>query len=165
VTSPSRQKHSRERAEAFRVKQRDGGGDVAVVHAAGSPSLPDDPVVGLRYNGRTSSLYGLTPERLGAYLTEYYAGTYANIARIWEVMENRDDTLAPLRADKLFGKVGKELDNYEIIIPGYDDMAAPVKAEAERHAEWIGQEMTAAIAFDVPLKVDVACGPSWLAEK
>jgi len=37
--------------------------------------------------------------------------------------------------------------------------------EADQHAEWIGEAMTTAIAFDVPLKVDVACGPSWLAEK
>jgi DNA polymerase-1 len=38
-------------------------------------------------------------------------------------------------------------------------------AEAEMHARWIAKEMTTAIAFDVPLKVDVAHGPSWLADK
>ncbi|MBN1359689.1 MAG: DNA polymerase I [Sedimentisphaerales bacterium] len=38
-------------------------------------------------------------------------------------------------------------------------------SEAQAHAEWIAHEMTTAITFDVPLKVDVASGPSWLAEK
>ena len=38
-------------------------------------------------------------------------------------------------------------------------------AEAERHAKWIAEEMTGAIKLDVPLKVDVTFGPSWLAEK
>ena len=38
-------------------------------------------------------------------------------------------------------------------------------AEAERHSKWIAEEMTSAIRLDVPLKVDVTYGPSWLAEK
>ena len=38
-------------------------------------------------------------------------------------------------------------------------------AEAEQHAKWIADEMTSAIRFDVPLKVDTKCGPSWLTDK
>lgn len=38
-------------------------------------------------------------------------------------------------------------------------------AEAETHTKWIAEAMTGAIPFDVPLKVDAACGSSWLAEK
>ncbi|MBN2019239.1 MAG: DNA polymerase I [Sedimentisphaerales bacterium] len=38
-------------------------------------------------------------------------------------------------------------------------------AEAERHAKWISYEMTSAIKLDVPLKVDITYGPSWLGEK
>jgi len=37
--------------------------------------------------------------------------------------------------------------------------------EAERHAQWIAREMTTAIKLEVPLKVDVVHGPSWLADK
>jgi DNA polymerase-1 len=37
--------------------------------------------------------------------------------------------------------------------------------EAEHHAKWIAQEMTGAIKIDVPLKVDVNYGPTWLAGK
>ncbi len=37
--------------------------------------------------------------------------------------------------------------------------------QADEHAEWITQEMTAAIELDVPLKVDVAIGPNWLTDK
>lgn len=35
-------------------------------------------------------------------------------------------------------------------------------SEAEKHAPWITQEMSTAIQLDVPLKVDVAIGASWL---
>ncbi|MCJ7728572.1 MAG: DNA polymerase I [Sedimentisphaerales bacterium] len=37
--------------------------------------------------------------------------------------------------------------------------------EADEHAKWIAYEMTSAIKLDVPLKVDVTFGPSWLADK
>jgi DNA polymerase-1 len=38
-------------------------------------------------------------------------------------------------------------------------------AEADSHAGWIAEHMTGAIELDVPLKVDVAIGPNWLAGK
>ncbi len=41
---------------------------------------------------------------------------------------------------------------------------APV-AEVAQHAKWIADEMVHALHFDVPLKVDTKCGPSWLSDK
>jgi DNA polymerase-1 len=38
-------------------------------------------------------------------------------------------------------------------------------AEADRHAKWIRKKMVNAIKIDVPLKVDIAKGPTWLTEK
>ncbi|MFH1717777.1 MAG: DNA polymerase I [Planctomycetota bacterium] len=38
-------------------------------------------------------------------------------------------------------------------------------AEADSHAKWIKEQMTGAIALDVPLKVDVTIGPTWLGDK
>ncbi|MHC4694393.1 MAG: DNA polymerase I, partial [Planctomycetota bacterium] len=37
--------------------------------------------------------------------------------------------------------------------------------EAEKHAKWIEKEMAGAIKLDVPLKVDINFGPTWLGEK
>ncbi len=37
------------------------------------------------------------------------------------------------------------------------------KKEVERHAEWIAEKMKSAITLDVPMKVDIAHGSSWLA--
>ncbi|MHC4574147.1 MAG: DNA polymerase I [Planctomycetota bacterium] len=37
--------------------------------------------------------------------------------------------------------------------------------EAEKHARWIRKEMTEAIKLDVPLKVDINAGPTWLSDK
>ena len=48
----------------------------------------------------------------------------------------------------------------------HDELVFEVpKAAAQEHAEWISHEMTTAIKLDVPLKVDVAIGPTWLEEK
>ncbi|MFC1676431.1 DNA polymerase I [Planctomycetota bacterium] len=37
-------------------------------------------------------------------------------------------------------------------------------ADAQKHQKWIEHEMTTAIKLDVPLKVDTACGPTWLSD-
>ncbi|MCK4886881.1 MAG: hypothetical protein KAS96_05795, partial [Planctomycetes bacterium] len=37
-------------------------------------------------------------------------------------------------------------------------------ADSEKYAKWISDEMISAVELDVPLKVDVATGPSWLEE-
>ncbi len=53
-----------------------------------------------------------------------------------------------------------------MILQVHDELVFEVPAaEAERHATWIAAEMTGAICFDVPLKVDTKCGPSWLTDK
>jgi len=38
-------------------------------------------------------------------------------------------------------------------------------ADADKHARWIEEGMTGAIKLDVPLKVDITYGPTWLDEK
>jgi len=53
-----------------------------------------------------------------------------------------------------------------MILQVHDELVFEVPvAEAEKHAKWIADEMTNAIRFDVPLKVDTKCGPSWLTDK
>ena len=39
------------------------------------------------------------------------------------------------------------------------------KKDAKKHGEWIADEMTGALELDVPLKVDVSIGPTWLTDK
>jgi DNA polymerase I-like protein with 3'-5' exonuclease and polymerase domains len=36
------------------------------------------------------------------------------------------------------------------------------RTQTEKHAQWIAKEMTGAISLDVPLKVDITYGPTWL---
>ncbi|MHC4152250.1 MAG: DNA polymerase [Planctomycetota bacterium] len=40
----------------------------------------------------------------------------------------------------------------------------PVK-DVEKHADWISSEMTDALQFNVPLKVDISYSPTWLSDK
>ena len=54
----------------------------------------------------------------------------------------------------------------KMILQVHDELVFEVPiVEAPKHAKWIAEEMTNAIRFDVPLKVDTKCGPSWLADK
>lgn len=49
-----------------------------------------------------------------------------------------------------------------MVLQVHDELVFEVPiAEAQEHAQWIADEMINAIPFDVPLKVDTKCGPSW----
>jgi DNA polymerase-1 len=63
-------------------------------------------------------------------------------------------------------KIESERRPVKMILQVHDELVfeLPV-SDAENHAKWIAGEMTNAIKLDVPLKVDVTYGPSWLAEK
>jgi len=53
-----------------------------------------------------------------------------------------------------------------MVLQVHDELVFELPAvEADRHAQWIAEEMTTAMQLDVPLKVDIAQGPSWLSDK
>jgi DNA polymerase-1 len=53
-----------------------------------------------------------------------------------------------------------------MILQVHDELVFEVPtAEADAHAEWIAGQMTGAIQLDVPLKVDISIGPTWLGNK
>jgi DNA polymerase-1 len=53
-----------------------------------------------------------------------------------------------------------------MLLQVHDELVFEAPAsEAPEHAQWIAEEMVNAIRFDVPLKVDTKCGPSWLSDK
>jgi len=61
------------------------------------------------------------------------------------------------------GKIEKEHLPIKMILQIHDELVFELPtAEAEKHAQWIRKEMTEAIKLDVPLKVDITFGPSWL---
>jgi DNA polymerase-1 len=54
----------------------------------------------------------------------------------------------------------------KMILQVHDELVFELPtAEADEHAKWIAYEMGNAIKLDIPLKVDVTFGPSWLADK
>jgi DNA polymerase-1 len=51
----------------------------------------------------------------------------------------------------------------KMILQVHDELVFELPAgEAEKHAKWIEKEMAGAIKLDVPLKVDISYGPTWL---
>jgi DNA polymerase-1 len=54
----------------------------------------------------------------------------------------------------------------KLILQVHDELVFELPAkQAEKHAKWIAQEMTTAIKLDVPLKVDITYGPTWLTDE
>jgi DNA polymerase-1 len=54
----------------------------------------------------------------------------------------------------------------KMVLQIHDELVFEIpKKDAEEHAKWIAEEMTGAIELDVPLKVDISIGPSWLTDK
>jgi DNA polymerase-1 len=63
-------------------------------------------------------------------------------------------------------KIEDELLPVKLILQIHDELVFELPAdEADKHAKWIRREMTSALKLDVPLKVDISYGPSWLSDK
>ncbi|MHC4396116.1 MAG: DNA polymerase I [Planctomycetota bacterium] len=53
-----------------------------------------------------------------------------------------------------------------LILQIHDELVFELPAAGtDKHAKWIAEEMTRAIELDVPLKVDISYGPTWLTDK
>ncbi|MHC4640300.1 MAG: DNA polymerase I [Planctomycetota bacterium] len=66
--------------------------------------------------------------------------------------------------------IQKKIENEDLpvklILQVHDELVFELPAcEADKHAKWIGKEMAGAIKLDVPMKVDITFGPTWLGEK
>ena len=54
----------------------------------------------------------------------------------------------------------------KLILQVHDELVFELPGkQAEKHANWITEEMASAIKLDIPLKVDINCGPTWLCDK
>jgi DNA polymerase-1 len=61
-------------------------------------------------------------------------------------------------------KIESEQLPVKLILQIHDELVFELPAaQAEQHSRWINKEMTTAIKLDVPLKVDISYGSSWLA--
>jgi len=61
-------------------------------------------------------------------------------------------------------KIEAECLPVKMILQIHDELVFELPtAEADKHSQWIAKEMTGAIKLDVPLKVDISFGPTWLA--
>ncbi len=62
-------------------------------------------------------------------------------------------------------KIDTEKHAVKMILQIHDELVFELPtADAEKYKKWIAHEMATAIKLDVPLKVDIACGPTWLSE-
>ena len=94
-----------------------------------------------------------------------------------------DHTVAAVRwlQERRLGVVSSVgMQTWELITAAASDLGLPIKlilqihdelvfelpkADIESCAKWISDEMIGAIELDVPLKVDISYGPTWLSDK
>ena len=54
----------------------------------------------------------------------------------------------------------------KMILQIHDELVFEVpKKDTKKYSEWVAEEMTTAVALDVPMKVDIATGPTWMTDK
>ena len=54
----------------------------------------------------------------------------------------------------------------KLVLQIHDELVFELpESEADKHSNWIDKDMTGAIKLDVPLKVDITYGPTWLSDK
>ena len=62
-------------------------------------------------------------------------------------------------------KIEIEMLPVKLILQVHDELVFELPAaDADKHAQWIEKQMSGAIKLDVPLKVDISYGPTWLSE-
>ena len=63
-------------------------------------------------------------------------------------------------------KIETELLPVKLILQIHDELVFELPtANADTHSMWISDEMTTALQLDIPLKVDISYGPTWLSDK
>ncbi|MHC4890906.1 MAG: DNA polymerase I, partial [Planctomycetota bacterium] len=63
-------------------------------------------------------------------------------------------------------KIEAERLSVKLILQIHDELVFELPAsDTDKHAKWIEKEMASAIKLDVPLKVDISYGPTWLSDK
>lgn len=64
------------------------------------------------------------------------------------------------------GKIDAENLPLKMILQIHDELVFELpKKDAEKYGKWVADEMAGAVKLDVPLKVDVSIGPTWLTDK
>jgi DNA polymerase-1 len=54
----------------------------------------------------------------------------------------------------------------KMLLQIHDELVFEIpEKQADNHSNWIEERMRDAMKLDVPLKVDITCGKSWLSEK
>jgi DNA polymerase-1 len=63
-------------------------------------------------------------------------------------------------------KIDADKLHVKMILQIHDELVFELpKQEAKKHSKWIVKEMSSAIKLDVPLKVDITIGPTWLGDE
>jgi len=126
----------------------------------------DDAVAAAKRTGFSETI--LHRRRKIADLSSKNAGKRAQAERlaINTVIQGSAADLIKVAMINIQRKIEAEHLPVKLILQVHDELVFELPAaDADRHAKWIANEMTAALELDVPLKVDISSGPTWLGDK
>lgn len=125
----------------------------------------DNSLEEARVNGFVETMAGHKRMLLGLSSKNFNLRSQAERMAINTIIQGSAADLIKSAMINIHNRIESENLPIRMILQIHDELVFELpKADSEKYAKWIADEMTGAVKLDVPLKVDVAIGPSWLDE-
>jgi len=126
----------------------------------------DQTIKQVKSTGYAETILGRRRKITGLSSKNFNKRTQAERLAINTVIQGSAADLIKVAMINIQQKINDEKLPIKMILQIHDELVFELpKKDAKTHAEWITNEMTNAIKLDVPLKVDVSIGPTWLTDK
>ncbi|HPS55750.1 MAG TPA: DNA polymerase I, partial [Sedimentisphaerales bacterium] len=125
----------------------------------------DSTIEQAKVNGYVETMAGHRRKLIGLSSKNFNTRSQAERMAINTLIQGSAADMIKTAMINIYDKIEKENLPIKMILQIHDELVFELPiAESEKYAKWIADEMTGAVKLDVPLKVDVAIGPSWLEE-
>jgi len=125
----------------------------------------DDSLEQAKANGFVETMAGHRRKLIGLSSKNFNTRSQAERMAINTIIQGSAADLIKVVMINIQERIEKENLPIKMILQIHDELVFELpRADSEKYAKWITDEMINAVKLDVPLKVDVATGPSWLEE-
>ena len=126
----------------------------------------DEAIERAKKTGYAETLLGRRRPIIGLTSKNFNRHSQAERLTINTVIQGSAADLIKVAMINIQRKIDAEDMPIKMILQIHDELVFEVpKEDARRYSEWVAEEMTTAVALDVPMKVDIATGPTWMTDK
>ena len=126
----------------------------------------DDVVAQSKKNGYAETILGRRRNINGLDSRNFNVRSQAERLAVNTVIQGSAADLIKVAMINIQKKIDADSLPIKMILQIHDELVFEVpNSDAEKYTKFVADEMAGAIKLDVPLKVDVDTGPSWLTEK